>query len=276
MRERFIKLRGRKFELGKKTLIMGILNVTPDSFSDGGFFYSYDAAVNHAVKLIEDGADIIDIGAESTRPNFTPISADEEISRLEKIIPEIKKIFAVPISIDTYKPEVAAVALELGAEIINDISGLASDEMIYVAKKFNAPVIAMHNRRDKNFPDIIDDIKNFFRQTFQRCKNFELDAAQIIFDVGIGFGKTQEENLTVLRNLHELKFIDGIEIPLLLGVSRKSVISYATGFAVDDRDEATGAVCVLAISQGIDIVRVHNVKMIAKMCKMADVIKRVE
>lgn len=281
MVERFFKLRERKIELGKKTLIMGILNVTPDSFSDGGFFYSHNAAINHAAKLIEDGADIIDIGAESTRPNFTPISADEEIARLEKIIPEIKKVFAVknfivPISIDTYKPKVAAVALELGAEIINDVSGLASNEMIYVAKKFNAPVIAMHNRRDKNFPDIIDDIKNFFRQTFHRCKNFEFDAAQIIFDVGIGFGKTQEENLTVLRNLHELKFIDGVEIPLLLGVSRKSVIGYATGFEVYDRDESTGAACVLAISQGVDIVRVHNVKMIAKMCKMADVIKRVE
>ena len=162
MTDKFIKLRGRKIELGKKTLVMGILNVTPDSFSDGGFFYSFDAAVNHAAKLVKDGADIIDIGAESTRPNFKPINADEEISRLEKIIPAVKKI-GVPISIDTYKPKVAAVALELGAEIINDVSGLASDEMIHVAKKFDVPVIAMHNRRDENFSSVIDDIKNFFR-----------------------------------------------------------------------------------------------------------------
>ena len=183
-----IKLRERNLELGTKTFVMGILNVTPDSFSDGGFFYSLENAKRHAAKLIEDGADIIDIGAESTRPNFTPITAAEEILRLEKIIPEIKN-FGVPISIDTYKPEVATVALELGAEIINDISGLANTEMIHVAKKFNAPVIAMHNRKfDGN---VIDDIKNFFRQTLQRYET----CAQIIFDVGIGFNKTQ-----VLKN----------------------------------------------------------------------------
>ena len=259
-----IKLRGRNLEFGKKTLIMGILNVTPDSFSDGGFFYSQEKATLHAKKLIDDGADIIDIGAESTRPNFTPISAEEEISRLEKIIPAVKN-FGVPISVDTYKPQVADFALELGAEIINDINGL-DDEMMKVAEKFNAPVIAMHNRKfDGN---VIDDIKNFFSQTLKRYGH----SAQIIFDVGIGFNKTQEENLTVLRNLREFKIIDGVEIPLLLGVSRKSVIGYATGLEVDDRDEATGAICTLAIEQGINILRVHNVKMISKMCKMADVI----
>ena len=252
----------------KITLIMGILNVTPDSFSDGGNFYSVDAAINHAEKLVADGADIIDIGAESTRPNFLPISADEEISRLEKIIPAIKN-FGVPVSVDTYKPKVAEIALELGAKIINDISGLADDEMINVAKKFNAPVIAMHNRKfDGN---VIDDIKNFFRQTLKRCENFGLNT-QIIFDAGIGFNKTQEENLTVLRNLRELKILDGKNIPLLLGVSRKSVIGYATGFEIDNRDEATGAICVLAISQGVNILRVHNVKMISKMRTMADAI----
>ena len=265
--KQIIKLRGRNLEFGKKTFVMGILNVTPDSFSDGGFFYSLETAVNHAKNLIDDGADVIDIGAESTRPNFTPISAEEEISRLEKIIPAVKK-FCVPISVDTYKPKVAAVALELGAEIINDINGLADEEMIDVAEKFNAPVIAMHNRKFGG--NVIDDIKNFFRQTLRRYKN----SAQIIFDVGIGFNKTQEENLTVLRNLRDLKFVDCVEIPLLLGVSRKSVIGYATGLEVDDRDEATGAVSVLAIAQGVDIVRVHNVKMISKMCKMTDVLTR--
>ncbi|MBQ7630787.1 MAG: dihydropteroate synthase [Selenomonadaceae bacterium] len=252
----------------KKTLIMGILNVTPDSFSDGGNFYEVDAAINHAEKLVANGADIIDIGAESTRPNFTPITADEEILRLEKIIPKIKN-FGVPVSVDTYKPKVAEIALELGAEIINDISGLADDEMIHVAKKFNAPVIAMHNRKFEG--NVIDDIKNFFRQTLKRCENFGLNT-QIIFDAGIGFNKTQEENLTVLRNLRELKILDGKNIPLLLGVSRKSVIGYATGFEIDNRDEATGAICVLAISQGVNILRVHNVKMISKMRTMADAI----
>ena len=261
-----IKLRGRNLEFGKKTFIMGILNVTPDSFSDGGFFNSLEKATFHAKNIIDDGADIIDIGAESTRPNFTPISAKEEISRLEKIIPAVKN-FGVPISIDTYKPEVAAVALELGAEIINDINGL-DDEMIKVAEKFHAPVIAMHNRKfDGN---VIDDIKNFFTQTLKRYGN----SAQIIFDVGIGFNKTQEENLTVLRNLRELKNIDDGKIPLLLGASRKSVIGYATGLEVDDRDEATGAICTLAIAQGVDVVRVHNVKLISKMCRMTDALIR--
>ena len=270
---RFIKLRGRKIELGNKTLIMGILNVTPDSFSDGGFFYSEETAIRHAAQLIEDGADIIDIGAESTRPDCTPINADEEIVRLEKIIPAIKKL-GVPISIDTYKPQVAEYALELGADIVNDVHGLTEDEMIIAAKKFNAPVIAVHNRLDKNICKgyVIDDIKKYFREIVKRCESFGLDSAQIIFDVGIGFGKTPEENLTVLRNLREFKFLDGMRIPLLLGVSRKSVIGYATGFDIDDRDEATGAACILGMAQGVEILRVHNVKMIYKMCRMADIL----
>lgn len=247
-------------ELGKKTLMMGILNVTPDSFSDGGFFYSAEDAICHAKKLVADGADIIDVGAESTRPNFTPISAAEEISRLEKILPAIKNC-GVPISIDTYKPEVAEFALTNGAAIINDVSG----SMFDVAEKFNAPIIAMHNQ--KNSPDILTDIKNFFRKNWR-------DDLQIIFDVGIGFGKTQEENLTILKKLREFKILDGREIPLLLGVSRKSVIGYATGFDIKNRDEATGAICVLAASQGVDIVRVHNVEMVSKMLKMADILVR--
>ena len=266
---KFIQLRGRKLELGKKTLVMGILNVTPDSFSDGGFFYSEEAAASHAAQMVEDGADIIDVGAESTRPNFTPITAEEEIARLEKIIPAVKN-FGVPISVDTYKPEVAAVALELGAEIINDVHGLASDEMIDVAKKFSAPVVAMHNR--KFHGDVVDDVKKFFVDTIKRCKEFDFDTSQIIFDVGIGFCKTQEENLILLRSLFELKNFAGAEVPLLLGVSRKSVIGYATGLDVSERDEATGAACVLAAAQGVDIVRVHNVKLISRMLMMADVL----
>lgn len=249
-----------KLELDKKTLIMGILNVTPDSFSDGGIFYSADAAIRHAEEMLKDGADIIDIGAESTRPGFTPVDAKTEIARLEKILPAVKKLGAV-ISVDTYKPEVAEFALENGADILNDVRG----EMFDVAKKFGAPIIAMHNQKISS--DIVYDIKNFFRRNLR-------DDLQIIFDVGIGFGKTQEENLTVLRNLRELKKIDGVEIPLLLGVSRKSVIGYATGLAVDQRDEATGAIGVLAVAQGVNILRVHNVKMAARMCKMADVLVR--
>lgn len=249
-----------KLELGRKTLIMGILNVTPDSFSDGGIFYSADAAIRHAAEMLKDGADIIDIGAESTRPGFTPVDAQTEIARLEKILPAVKNLGAV-VSVDTSKPEVAEFALKNGADILNDVSG----KMLDVAKKFGAPIVLMHNQKISS--EVVYDIENFFRRNLR-------DDVQVIFDVGIGFGKTQEENLTVLRNLRELKKIDGVEIPLLLGVSRKSVIGYATGFAVDQRDEATGAICVLAAAQGVDILRVHNVKMAARMCKMADVLLR--
>lgn len=258
-------------KLGKKTLVMGILNVTPDSFSDGGLFYSPEAAIRHAKKLAEDGADIIDIGAESTRPGFEPIDSAEEISRLEKIIPAVKN-FGVPISVDTSKPDVAKISLELGADIINDVHGLEDTRMIELAKKFSVPVIAMHHKKFSS--DIVEDVKNFFRRTLSTCKNFGLDDSQIIFDPGIGFGKTQEDNLAVLQNLRELKFLDGKEIPLLLGASRKSFIGYSTGLDLSDRDAATGAICVLAISHGVDIVRVHNVEMISKMCRQADFILR--
>ncbi len=258
---------GQKLEVGGKTLVMGILNVTPDSFSDGGQFFSAENALVHAQKLISDGADILDVGAESTRPDSKPISAAEEISRLEKILPAIKNL-EVPISIDTYKPEVAEFSLANGANIINDIHGLEDSRMIAVAEKFNAPVIAMHSEKCSD-GEIIADIKKFFRRT-----SASFNPAQIIFDPGIGFGKTQEENLEILRRLEELKVLDGKEISLLIGVSRKSFIGWATGLELNNRDEATGAICVHAIGKGVDIVRVHNVKMIAPMCLMADKLRR--
>ena len=253
---KFLNLRG------EKTLVMGIVNVTPDSFSDGGKYFSIDAATAHAKKLIDDGADIIDVGAESTRPDATPISIDEELSRLEKILPAVKNL-GVPISIDTYKPEVAAQAQELGADIINDVCGLEDSRMIDVAKKFGAPVIAMHNEKCCD-ECIICDVKKFFGRTLANC------AAQIIFDPGIGFGKTYEENLEIIRRLDELKNLDGRENFLMLGVSRKSFIGKLTGLPIDERDEATGAICVHAISKGVDIVRVHNVKLISRMCLTID------
>lgn len=251
------------FNLRGKTLVMGILNITPDSFSDGGKYLSADAAIAQAKQLIDDGADIIDVGAESTRPGAVPISASEEITRLEKILPAIKKI-SVPISIDTYKPEVAKFSLEHGADIINDVHGLEDSRMVDVAKKFDAHVIAMHSEKCSD-GDIIDDVKKFFRRTLAK-----FDSAQIVFDVGIGFGKTQEENLEIMRRLNELKILDGKEINLMVGVSRKSFIGQMTGLPINQRDEATGAACVWAIMQGVNLVRVHNVKMISRMCLMAD------
>lgn len=259
---------GQKLKVGGKTLVMGILNVTPDSFSDGGKYFSTEAAVAHAVQLIEYGADIIDVGAESTRPHATPVSADEEFARLEKILPAIINL-GVPVSIDTYKPEVAAQVLELGASIINDVHGLEDSRMIDVAKKFDAPVVAMHNEKCSD-EDIIADVKKFFRRTLTACKVRGLDTKKIIFDPGIGFGKTFGDDLTILRRLDELKTLDDKKIFLMVGVSRKRVIGRATKLKIDERDEATGALCVHAIANGVDILRVHNVKMISRMRLMTD------
>ena len=272
MKKTFTLRGGHELTVGGKTLVMGIINVTPDSFSDGGKFFSPEAATAHAAQLVEDGADIIDIGAESTRPSATPISAEEEFARLEKILPAVKGL-GVPISVDTYKPEVAAQALELGAEIINDVHGLEDLRMIDVAKKFDVPIIAVHFDRCSTC-DIIDDVQRFFRRTIVNCAARNFDANRIIFDPGIGFGKTIKDDMEILRRLDELKFLDGQEISLLLGVSRKNVIGHVTGLALDDRDEATGAICVHAITKGIDIVRVHNVRKTFKMCLMADVLYR--
>ncbi len=263
---------GKKLTIGEKTLVMGILNITPDSFSDGGRYFSPDAAIAHAVQLIEYGADIIDIGAESTRPGATPISADEEFSRIEKILPAVTKL-DIPISIDTYKPEVAIQALEFGVDIINDVRGLEDLRMIDVAKKYGAPIIAMHNEKCSE-GDIIGDVKKFFRRTLENCAAKDFDTTQIIFDPGIGFGKTFEDDITILRRLDELKFKQ--EITLAIGVSRKRFIGRVTGLKIDERDEASGVVCVHAISKGVDIVRVHNVKLISKMCLMADTLLRRE
>ena len=267
--KKIFKLRGgQELTVGGKTLVMGILNVTPDSFSDGGKYFSTEAAIARAVQLIEYGADIIDIGAESTRPHAVPVSADEEFARIEKILPAIVNL-GVPVSIDTYKPEVAAQVLELGASIINDVHGLEDSRMIDVAKRFGAPVVAMHSEKCSD-GDIIADVKKFFRRTLAACTTRGLDTTKIIFDPGIGFGKTFDDDLTILRRLDELKTLDEQKIFLMVGVSRKRVIGRATGLPVDERDEATGALCVHAIANGVDIVRVHNVKMISRMRLMTD------
>ena len=243
---------------------MGILNVTPDSFSDGGQWINVDRAVEHVNEMIADGADIIDIGAESTRPNFIPVNADEEIARLEPILRALKNC-PLPISVDTYKPSTAKAAIELGADIINAVH--VERPMLETAARLNVPLVVTHDRQSD---DVISDIKNFFEQTVELANEIGLDKNNLIFDPGIGFGKTQEQNLTILRRLDELK----TDLPLMLGVSRKSVIEYALGLPLDQRDEVTGAWCVLGAMKGADIVRVHNVKMISKMIRAADMINK--
>ena len=259
---------GRSLKVGGKTLVMGILNFTPNSFSDGGKYFSVDTALAHAAQMLEYGADIIDVGAESTNPKAIPISAEEELARIERVLPAIKKLGA-PISIDTYKPEVASRALDMGADIINDVHGLEDLRMIDLAKKFNAPVVAMHNEKCSE-ADIVEDVKNFFGRTVKNCSARGFDTEKIIFDPGIGFGKTYGDDLTILRRLRELRTLNERRIPLLISVSRKRVIGRATRLSLDQRDEATGALCVDAITKGVNIVRVHNVKMISRMCLMID------
>lgn len=259
---------------------MGILNVTPDSFSDGGKFFSLEKAREHAHQLIADGADILDVGAESSRPNFIPMSADEEISRLEpflKMILSDEKI-SVPISLDTFKAKTAAFGAQLGVNFINDIWGLQNpnepNEMAKVAAKFRLPVIAMHNQSNTNYDgDIIQCIKKFFRKTQQIAEKNHLNKENLIYDVGIGFGKTPEQNLTVLKRLDEF-FLDDEEnfAPMLLGTSRKSFIGHSLNLKIDERDEATGTTCLLGALAGCSIVRVHDVKKISRMCRMLDVL----
>ena len=246
----------------ERTLVMGIVNITPDSFSGDGRLSNIDHALAQVREMIDDGADIIDIGAESTRPNYTPVSVDEEMSRLEPVLRALIDC-PLPISIDTYKPAVAQAAIDLGADFINTVH--VGREMIECAARNDCPLVVTHNR---SADDLIDDIKNFFDRTIETAIDVGLDQEKLIFDPGIGFGKTQEQNLMILRQLEKLKKYR----PLLLGFSRKSVIGYALGLPLDLRDETTGAWSVIEAMKGADILRIHNVKLIAPMLRATDVL----
>ncbi|SCG96562.1 MULTISPECIES: dihydropteroate synthase [unclassified Romboutsia] len=261
------------FEYGKKTYIMGILNVTPDSFSDGGNFNKIDEAINHAKKMIEDGADIIDIGGESTRPGHKYVEADEEIQRVIPVIRELKKEISVPISIDTYKAKVAEEALKLGVEMINDVWGLKKDEdMAKVVAKYDAHVCIMHNQEGTEYnEDIMESIKKSLKESIDMGLEAGVKKEKIVLDPGIGFGKTFEQNLEVLKRLEEL---NDLGFPVLLGTSRKSVIGNVLNVEPKERLEGTIATTVLGVRDGIDIVRVHDVKENLKAAKMADAIYR--
>ena len=262
---------------GTKTLIMGILNVTPDSFSDGGKWNSIDNALRHMEEMIEAGADIIDIGAESSRPGFQVMSAKEEIERLSPFLEAIVPKCPVPISIDTFKAETAEFAAKMGVHILNDIWGLQyaeePEEMAKVAAKYNLPVVAMHNRNSKIYDgDIIDSMRDFFRETIKIAERNGIPRKNIILDPGICFGKTPEANLVVMNRLEELKVIDGVQYPMLLGTSRKSFIGYALDLPVEKRMEPTGATCVLGQMKGCEIMRIHDVAPIAPMLGITDAI----
>ena len=269
---------GKELTVGEGTLVMGILNVTPDSFSDGGKWNTLDKALDHALSMVEDGAAIIDVGAESSRPGFVPVSAAEEIERLAPFLEHIVPKIPVPISIDTFKAQTARAAVELGADILNDIWGLqyAAEErgaMACVAAEYHAPVVVMHNQTGTTYrTDVIEAMQDFFRESCAIAEGAGVAKESLIFDPGIGFGKTPETNIEVLHRLQELCVLDGEAYPLLLGASRKSFIGYALDLPVEERLEATGAATVLGVAAGASIVRVHDVKEIARMCRMADII----
>lgn len=249
---------GKTFILNKETLIMGILNVTPDSFSDGGKFNSIDLAFEHAKILVAQGAHIIDIGGQSTRPGHEEVDLTTEINRVIPIIKKISKELDCIISIDTYRAEVAEAAIKAGAHIINDVWGLQKDngEMAQIAAKYNCVVIAMHNQDSKIYEeDIILSIKKFFKKTFEIAEKNGLNPNKIIIDPGIGFGKGYDENIEVLNRLKELNFI----APILLGVSKKGFIGKDLNLNPNDRVEGTIAVNTLGILNGAKIIRVHNV-----------------
>ncbi len=269
-----LKCRDKEIELGKRTLIMGILNVTPDSFSDGGQHNTLEKAVEHAKKMIEEGVDIIDIGGESTRPGYVEISAQEEIDRVIPVIKKVVELGAI-VSVDTYKNEVAKAAFEAGAHILNDIWGLQYDngEMAEVVKKYDVPVIAMHNQNGKEYrEDIIMTMKKFFEKTYKIAESYGISKERIILDPGIGFGKGIDENLEVLSRLQELRDLGR----LLLGTSRKRFIGTILGeIPPEERVDGTVATTVIGIEKGVDIVRVHDVLSNKRAAMITDkIIKR--
>ena len=251
-----------------RTLIMGILNMTPDSFSDGGRYNAVDTALERARQLIQDGADIIDVGGESTRPGYEQISSEEEIERVVPIIECLAQEVNVPISIDTYKADVARAALKVGAHIINDIWGAKADpDMAKVAADTGVPIILMHNREAKPYQDFMRDALNDLYESIQLVKGAGVKDEKIILDPGIGFAKTLEENLLMMRNL---RIITSLGYPVLLGTSRKSMIGHTLQLPVEERVEGTIASVCLGIQQGCSIMRVHDVKENARAARMMD------
>ncbi|MTH55228.1 dihydropteroate synthase [Bacillus mangrovi] len=252
----------------EKTLIMGILNVTPDSFSDGGKYNSLDRAVLQAQMLVEQGADIIDIGGESTRPGADFVPAELELERVIPVIERISKEVDAPISIDTYKASVAREALKAGAHLLNDIwGGKADPDMTAAAAEFNVPIVLMHNRKERTYSDLIPDMVSDLMESVSLAREAGVKDANIILDPGIGFAKDYHDNMTVMNNLDAFT---SLGYPVLLGTSRKTFIGKVLDLPPEERMEGTGATVCLGIQKGCSIVRVHDVKEIARMAKMMD------
>lgn len=260
----------RVFDAEHRTYIMGILNVTPDSFSDGGKFNQMDAALYHAEEMIRDGADIVDVGGESTRPGHTVISDDEEISRVAPVIEAIKSRFDIPVSIDTYKGKVTEAALKAGADLVNDIWGFKFDHKVAeLTAQYGAACCLMHNRSEPTYQDYLNDVVADLKECVRIAKDVGISDDKIILDPGVGFGKTYQMNLEIINHVDMLHSLD---FPILLGTSRKSVIGQTLNLPTDQRVEGTLATTVVGVLKGCAFVRVHDIKENKRVIQMTEAI----
>ena len=266
-----MKIGNREFDLMNNCYIMGILNVTPDSFSDGGKYNDMDRALRHVEEMMEEGMDILDIGGESTRPGYTLLSDEEEIHRVVPVIEKVKTEFNIPISLDTYKSAVAKAGLQAGADLINDIWGLKYDEnMAGVIADFQVPCCLMHNRNEAVYADYMEDVLKDLKETLDIAEKAGISKEKIILDPGVGFGKTYEQNVEIIAKLDRLQELG---YPVLLGTSRKSVIGLTLNLHTDQRVEGTLATSVVGVLKGCSIIRVHDIKENFRAVKMAMKIK---
>lgn len=267
-----MRVGNREFDINSGCYVMGILNVTPDSFSDGGRFQEVDRALFQVEKMLEEGMDILDIGGESTRPGHTKISDEEEIRRVVPVIEKVKREFDIPISLDTYKSAVAEAGISAGADMINDIWGLKYDgEMAAVISRAEVPCCLMHNRSEALYEGVVTAVISELRESLSLAEKAGIAGEKIILDPGIGFGKTYEQNLEMIAKLERLHVLG---YPLLLGCSRKSMIGLTLDLPPEERQEGTLATTVIGVLKGCGFVRVHDVKENVRAVKMAEAVKR--
>ncbi len=266
------ELGGRRFRWGERVYVMGIVNVTPDSFSGDGLAHDPAAAVEQGLRMAAEGADLLDVGGESTRPGHQPVTATEELRRVLKVVEELVDRAGIPVSIDTSKPEVAEKALEAGASLINDVWGLQrAPQLAELAASRGAGLVAMHNQEGSDYEgDLVDAVKAGLRRSLDLALAAGMPRAHVILDPGLGFGKTGDHNLVLLRRLSELRDIGQ---PLLVGSSRKSFIGRILGLPPNDRLEGTAATVAAAVLRGADIVRVHDVREMARVVRVAELLR---